>query len=570
LNKLFISFLVFYGISQATLANTTIDSLNHVNDSLRKQNLSGVRFLVFAELAAAYEKIKDTSNLVSSTIEMAEMSRSSGSQYIALDILTELTNSSYQINPAQEIKINLIKGASFYEVPNKDSSILFSRKGLELSRLYKIDRYRPLLMNLLGSSYIKSNQDSALKWINLSVQGFLAQKDTNGSILPRINLSILYYDLGKLEESRRVLEEAIVDLDQNDVLIYRKMCYASLSVTYLSLHNYEKSIHFLNLRDSVSLEINNNQIQFQVSQFQSKLEEEQISRELMTLETKIEMIELENQRNSILVIFSLILIVALGIGLFFAVKNNRNKKEINNLISKKAKDLETVNDFKNQILSVISHDMRSPLAQVITFQHAKNSGINFSPDEIREMDKTIMASAKNGLLILDNLLKWASNQFSGDELKTENFSAKFVITQILNQVSELGKEKEITIHSDIANIEIHSNESLFQIIIRNLLSNAIKFSPLHSEIRISAVLSRGFLVIHISDQGPGIPPKIMEAIQNGENVKPKIGSFGEKGAGIGLSFSKDFAHRIGGEITFSKELLIGTEAIFKVPIGKVD
>jgi signal transduction histidine kinase len=62
----------------------------------------------------------------------------------------------------------------------------------------------------------------------------------------------------------------------------------------------------------------------------------------------------------------------------------------------------------------------------------------------------------------------------------------------------------------------------------------------------------------------------MEAIQNGENVKPKIGSFGEKGAGIGLSFSKDFAHRIGGEITFSKELLIGTEAIFKVPIGKVD
>ena len=212
--------------------------------------------------------------------------------------------------------------------------------------------------------------------------------------------------------------------------------------------------------------------------------------------------------------------------------------------------------------------MRSPLAQVITFQHAKNSGINFSPDEVREMDKTIMASAKNGLLILDNLLKWATNQFSSDEIKKETFDSFFVINQIIQQVKGLADEKEIEIYADIAAIDLYTNESLYQIILRNLLSNAIKFSPTHSEIRVDAREENGEFRVMIIDQGPGIPTQILNEIESGNRVKPKTGSFGEKGAGIGLTFSKDFARKIGAHLTFNKEILVGTEATFEIAIKK--
>jgi signal transduction histidine kinase len=203
---------------------------------------------------------------------------------------------------------------------------------------------------------------------------------------------------------------------------------------------------------------------------------------------------------------------------------------------------------------------------MITFQHAKNSGINFSPDEVKEMDKTIMASAKNGLLILDNLLKWANNQFDGKKITKETIESRFVILQIINQLSEISKEKEIVIHADICDQEITTNESLFQIIIRNLLSNAIKFSPLHSELRISSKVVGNQLEIAIADQGPGIPDEILESLRKGKTIKPKLGSFGEKGAGIGLSFSKEFAERIKGDFHFTPELLVGTEVVFSLPI----
>ena len=523
--------ILFIGFSSLLFGSTStikIDSLTRANDSLRELSNSAERFAVYSKLIKEYTKLKDTANIIHSTIQMADMSRSAGSHLIAINILDELEHSGYTLSQDNIIEISLTKGATLFEISERDSSIVLARKGLENGRKFNLNKYAPLLCNLLGASYLNIDFDSSEKYLNQSVNGFLDLNDTVGAVLPYLNLFRLYYFQNDFENGLKILHRSIAILDIHDVPVYRKMAYANYAIIYKSLRKFEESVTYLNLRDSVNQRINNNQITFQISQFQERLEEESNNARLMALHSKIEMKELENKTNKVILTFSLILIIALGMSLFFALKSSRDRKKVNTLMHKKTAELEDINQFKNQILSVISHDMRSPLAQVITFQHAKNSGINFSPEELKEMDKTILASTKNGLLVLDNLLKWATSQFSDDVIKIESFDSKFVITQILNQVSELSKEKEIEIYSNIADVEVYSNESLFQIILRNLLYNAIKFSPAHSEIRVSSRVVEENLEVKILDQGYGIPDKVLQALEEGEQIKPKNGKLWEK------------------------------------------
>ncbi len=545
-----------------------VDSLLRADDSLKGVNESGKRFVVYSLLAEEYEKAMDTASYIEANLQMADMSRAAGSHLVALHILEDLENSQFVLTPKQVIETCLIKGSTLYEVNDKDSAIYWGRNGLLLSKKFNIRQYDALLNNLLGACYMYSKPDSGIKYIEASLKRFLLLGDTNGAVLPYLNLGLMYGHKKQHKKSVETINSALKVLDKNDVPIYRKMAYANLAMVYRNTKDFKKSTYYLNLRDSVNFEINNNELNFQFSQFQAKLDEEKTARELLELKSKVQMQNLENRNQEILITSIFVLLLALGVGLFYAMKSSRLKNEKTIATAIKAEELEKINDFKNQILSVISHDMRSPLAQVITFQHAKNSGINFSPDEVREMDKTIMASAKNGLLILDNLLKWATNQFSSDEIKKETFDSFFVINQIIQQVKGLADEKEIEIYADIAAIDLYTNESLYQIILRNLLSNAIKFSPTHSEIRVDAREENGEFRVMIIDQGPGIPTQILNEIESGNRVKPKTGSFGEKGAGIGLTFSKDFARKIGAHLTFNKEILVGTEATFEIAIKK--
>lgn len=565
----FLIFFIFLGLVSSVYPNLAkIDSLQRILNTSSDSIKISDKFHLYSELSDLFQEENDTLNYISSSIKLADLSRAAGNHNIAINILEDLIASDYEIASFQKIHICLVKGSILYEISKHKEAIYWSHQGLAIAIKYNDHRYDALLFNLLGGGYINSNPDSAIKYFDRSIQIFEQTKDLSGAILPKINLSRLYTDNKEYEKSLDILTNAVSILDEKDIPIYRKMVYANFAITYKKLKDFEKSTIYLGLRDSVNFVINNNLNKFQVSQFQKRIEEEKSASDHKVLEAQIEMARVQNQKNKIIIILAIVLILALIVGLFVVISISKKRKLITKTVAKKAKELETVNKFKNQVLSVISHDMRSPLAQIITFQHAKNSGINFTPKELKEMDKTIMASAKNGLLILDNLLKWANHQFSGEKITKTKVDSNFVLKQLINQVSEISKEKEIIIHADIAELDIYTNESLFQIVVRNLLNNAIKFSPLHSEVRISSRVNNDHLDITITDQGPGMPDKIIADLEKGSAIKPKLGSIGEKGAGIGLTFSKEFAQRINGSFKFTPDLLIGTEVTFSIPIGK--
>jgi signal transduction histidine kinase len=546
--------------------NARIDSLNAKAEVSNGENNFGELLECYSALRDEYSLLNDTNKFVFLTLKMADASRGGGGHLEALNIIADLEKSGYYIKPHHQVGFCLVKGSVYYELSQHENAIFWAGRGLELSKIEGVKSYIPLLNNLLGASYFTVNPDSALHYIQLSIDGYLAKKDTSGVALPYINMARIFTDKKENMEAEKMIFKSLKILDKNDVPIYRKMAYNFLAKIYVDEESYKEAVKYLKLRDSVNYAINNNEVKFQIEQFQDKLEKQKNQNDVLNLEAKIEIGEMKDKVDNTIMVLGLLLVVVLSLVLFFAIRNNGRFKILNAELKRKTERLEELDKFKNKVLSVISHDMRAPLAQIITFHQAKKSGLNFSEAEIHEMDKTILASTQSGLLILDNLLKWARSQIDGSKVKKEHIETFFTLTQILNQVSQLAIEKEIEIVTHMAKVDIETDEGLFQITVRNLLSNAIKFSPLKSKIVVSSYKEFDLLCIAISDSGSGIPESVITSLKNGEEINPRTGSFGEKGAGIGLTLSLEFAHKIGGTILFSNGENGGAIATLKVPL----
>jgi signal transduction histidine kinase len=500
---------------------------------------------------------------------MADASRAGGNLVGALNILEDLEESGYELTFHRQIGLCLIRGSVYYELSNHTESIIWAKKGLDLCSAQTEMDYKSLLHNLLGASYIETNADSAIKYIHISIKEFYSSNDSAGAVLPIINLARLHMERGEDREAIDLIENSVKILDMQDVPVYRKMAYDYLSKLYYRLKEYKKSVEYFQVRDSVNYEINNSAIAFQIAEYQGELDKQKNANDILALEAQVEIGNIKSERDNTLLVLGIVMVVFLGLFLFYSIKTNRNEKALNADLKKKTNELENVVAFKAKILSVISHDMRSPLAQLVTFQQAKTAGIDFTDEEISEMDASILSSTKNGLLVLDNLLKWANSQFGGLDLNFSVFNSKSAIAVIVDQIGLLAKEKSILINSELASINVNNDEAFFQIIIRNLMNNAVKFSPIKSEVIVRSTQKDTSLVVEVIDYGLGIPEDVIESLKQAKEVKSQLGSEGEKGTGIGLRFSIDFAKKMGGSIAFKRGKERGTIATFTIPVGKV-
>jgi len=107
---------------------------------------------------------------------------------------------------------------------------------------------------------------------------------------------------------------------------------------------------------------------------------------------------------------------------------------------------------------------------------------------------------------------------------------------------------------------------MLQFVNRNLLSNALKFSPNGKTIAIDALKTGKEIIISVKDEGPGLSDNQMKKLFS---ISSKGGSTRD-GAGIALSFSKDFIVKLGGRIWAENRNTGGTIFSYGVPSGSIN
>ncbi|MEO7992707.1 MAG: tetratricopeptide repeat protein [Chryseolinea sp.] len=227
--------------------------------------------------------------------------------------------------------------------------------------------------------------------------------------------------------------------------------------------------------------------------------------------------------------------------------------------------LERLNSVKDKIISIISHDFRSPLHTLHGFLQLfkKNS---LSKQEITHATDRIDKSLQLTLDMIENLLTWGNTQMSGQLLTPIPFDIGKLVQETVQLVHLQAENKKITIVNNVTSPTlVFADKDTLNIVLRNLISNAIKFSKRNDCISILAQEDECQTTVSIKDTGVGISPKQQKSLFNETLNISTAGTANEKGTGLGLSLCQELVQQNRGKIWVESTLGQGSTFFFTLP-----
>ncbi|MEQ8476060.1 PAS domain-containing sensor histidine kinase [Fulvivirga sp.] len=229
-------------------------------------------------------------------------------------------------------------------------------------------------------------------------------------------------------------------------------------------------------------------------------------------------------------------------------------------------ELLSLNDTKNRLLSVISHDIRAPLNSL---KGIINISGNITQENLSQFISKVNTRLTSVTFNLDNLLNWAKGQMEGITIKPEVVDVKALIDQNIALVADYAETKKVKIKSiGSADLKAFVDSESLSLVMRNILNNAIKFSPEHAEVEISAEKTVTCIKIAVSDKGEGMDNTQIQHLASGASaLVSQDGTAGEKGTGLGLALSQDLVIKNKGQMKIEGIKGKGTTVEICIPLA---
>lgn len=245
--------------------------------------------------------------------------------------------------------------------------------------------------------------------------------------------------------------------------------------------------------------------------------------------------------------------------------SERKKAEL--LLKERESQLRELNSTKDKLFSIIAHDLRSPFNAILGFSELLiENARSFDAAESEEYLGMINSTAKNTLILLDNLLAWANSQTRNINFNPKKTNFSTLVSEILDISKSIAKIKNISLkHIQTETIEVCVDVNMLKIILRNLISNAIKYTHPNGEIVISGVQNKNNIEISVADNGVGMSEETRSKLFKFDTIVTTTGTANEKGSGLGLILCKEFVEKHGGEIWVKSEPGKGSTFIFSLP-----
>lgn len=227
-------------------------------------------------------------------------------------------------------------------------------------------------------------------------------------------------------------------------------------------------------------------------------------------------------------------------------------------------ELQRMNQLNNRLLSLIGHDLRSPMASLHGLLELENKH-NLSQAEFREFVGSVRSGLNSSMDLLSNLLAWANTQFSTSTHHEESFYVSVLAQEIVqSHHADFEKKKNVIIHDIEKHSKVLADENMIRAVLRNLVLNANKFTQ-SGTIRLTSRTVGDALEICVADTGMGITDQQAKNIFSWVDRKSVVGTAGEKGSGFGLMVCKDFVERNRGKIWMTSTLGKGSSFYFSLP-----
>jgi len=311
-----------------------------------------------------------------------------------------------------------------------------------------------------------------------------------------------------------------------------------------------------------------------------------IEKEIQSRELISSALEVQRQttlRNSFFIGFLFILLLSIFIYNGYSIKQKSNKllslkntkinaqkeyiRQKNGELAQKNKELQDLNLEKNHFISIVAHDLKSPLNQIKGLLHIfNNDSTNLSAEQVQ-----IVGMIDNSVERLRNMI---SKILAQDQLDSKNLNLKMEkldLTELLNKVLS-----DFKINADYKNITIYqANKSKMGYvegdknyctqIFENLVSNALKFSAFNKRVYVAIYDRENNIRVEVKDEGPGLNEQDKKNLFKKYSQLSAKPTNNESSTGLGLSIVKRYVEAMNGRIWCESEPGQGATFIIEFP-----
>lgn len=238
-------------------------------------------------------------------------------------------------------------------------------------------------------------------------------------------------------------------------------------------------------------------------------------------------------------------------------QTNKMLNELSSTVNKMALELGQLEDMRQEFISNVSHEIKSPLTSIKGFAEALESKeISFST---KKHYLSIIKQESNRLSRLsDNLLRLASLESEVVKLKPSLYRLDEQIRDLILSFEPQWLEKEIEMELFLDEIKITADRDLLSQVWSNLISNSIKYTPIGGKVKLYLSIQGSQIVFKIKDNGIGISSEdqthIFERFYKTDKSRQPV----HKGSGLGLAIAKKIIELHQGKIEVLSELKKGT------------
>lgn len=233
--------------------------------------------------------------------------------------------------------------------------------------------------------------------------------------------------------------------------------------------------------------------------------------------------------------------------------------DVNQMIERLSALLSSQQEF----IAHAAHELRSPLTTLYgELSHALRRSRD--ADSYQRSIAEALDSTRKLKLLAEELLTLARLDAAPPE-PTELMMPKEIIAQAIHMVSSLAAEREVVVQVKGPAHPISGRSQDIERLFRNLLENAIRYSPRGSSIEVALSEEPGWLVVTVSDQGPGVPEADRSHIFKPFYRASRARADAEGGVGLGLTIARRIALSHGGDLTLASQQERGAQFVVLLP-----
>ena len=256
--------------------------------------------------------------------------------------------------------------------------------------------------------------------------------------------------------------------------------------------------------------------------------------------------------------------------LFFIVKYLKDEHEgYRKIVHAQNQQLQKLNEEKNELIAIVSHDLRSPLQRIKGLLNLLVLDPNkLSMDQLDIINKAKDVAKQNTDLV-GRILDIQSIE-STEKIILQKINIFDILNPVVESFKELAASKKIMLSQSplTGNVMVPANEDYIQQIFENLLSNSLKFSYPQSSVYVTLRYTKSHVYISVKDEGQGFDEEDKKNLFKKFQKLSAQPTSGEQSSGLGLAIVKKYVDAMNGTISCESQKGKGAEFIVQLPIAE--